>query len=264
MIDGVQLQIVAMLVVAAFAAGWIDSVVGGGGIIQLPSLMIGLPQDTPIATVSGTNKVSSFAGTLAASATYVKRLGVDWRVALPLVVASYAGSSVGAGLVQYVPRQWFNPVLLVAVVAIGWYTYTKPDLGQTHAPKHTGMAQAARAVPIGLGVGLWDGVVGPGTGTIFVICLVALLGFAFLHATVLAKLANLTTNLAAIIVLGFSGHILWGVGLMMAAANMTGGLIGSRMAISKGNGFIRKVFLVAAVVLGTRIAYDTVVGLLPK
>ncbi len=257
MIEGIAFTTLALLVVAAFAAGWIDSVVGGGGIIQLPSLMIGLPQDTPVATVSGTNKISSFAGTAAASATYVKRLGFDWRVALPLVLGAYAGSSVGAGLVQFVPRQWFNPVLLVAVAAIGWYTYRRPELGQHHAPKHQGRAQLLRVVPIGLGVGLWDGIVGPGTGTIFVICLVGLLGFAFLHATVLAKLANLTTNLAAIVVLGWSGHILWGVGLTMAVANMTGGLIGSRMAIKHGNGFVRKVFLVAAVVLGLRLAWDT-------
>lgn len=257
MIFGIDATTLALLVVAAFAAGWIDAVVGGGGIIQLPSLLIGLPSDTPVATVSGTNKVSSFAGTLVASATYVRRLGVDWHVALPLVVAAYAGSSAGAAVVQYVPRQWFNPVLLVAVAAIGWYTYRRPDLGQHHAPKHSGRAQTARVLGIGAVVGLWDGVVGPGTGTIFVICLVALLGFAFLHATVLAKLANLTTNLAAIVVLGLSGHVLWGVGLAMAAANMTGGAIGSRMAIKHGNGFVRKVFLAAAVVLGARLAWDT-------
>ena len=236
MIFGIDTTTLALLVVAAFAAGWIDAVVGGGGIIQLPSLLIGLPSDTPVATVSGTNKVSSFAGTLVASATYVRRLGVDWHVALPLVVAAYAGSSAGAA---------------------GWYTYRRPDLGQHHAPKHSGRAQTARVLGIGAVVGLWDGVVGPGTGTIFVICLVALLGFAFLHATVLAKLANLTTNLAAIVVLGLSGHVLWGVGLAMAAANMTGGAIGSRMAIKHGNGFVRKVFLAAAVVLGARLAWDT-------
>ncbi len=255
---GIEWTTLALLVVAAFAAGWLDAVVGGGGIIQLPSLLIALPSDTPVATVSGTNKISSFAGTLAASATYVRRLGVDWRVALPLVIGAYVGSSVGAALVQFVPRQWFNPVLLVAVVGIGWYTYRRPDLGQHHAPRHAGWAETVRTIPIGLGVGLWDGLVGPGTGTIFVICLVALLGFAFLHATVLAKLANLTTNLAAIVVLGWSGHILWGVGLVMAAANMTGGAIGSRMAIRQGNAFVRRVFLVAAGVLGLRLAWDTV------
>lgn len=246
-----------LLVLAAFVAGWIDSVVGGGGLIQLPSLLIGLP-DTPAATVSGTNKVSSVAGTLAASATYVQRVGVSWPTALPLVVLSYAGSSAGAALVQYLDRKWFTPLVLLAIVGIGWYTLRKPELGLHHAPRHEGGANYLRLAGIGLGVGLWDGVVGPGTGTIFVILLVSVMGYAFLQSSVLAKLANLATNAGAIGVLAFSGHVLWGLGLCMAAANLSGGLIGSLMAIRLGNDFIRKVFLAAIVILGSKLAYDTV------
>jgi hypothetical protein len=255
---GLPLLTLALLVVAAFAAGWIDAVVGGGGLIQLPSLLIGLPQDTSIPTVSGTNKLSSAAGTAVATATYLSKVRVEWNVALPLMAAAYAGSTVGAQLVRFVPRQLFTPLVLVVVVVVGVYTLRRPALGLETALRHEGRARILRVVGIGLGVGLWDGLVGPGTGTFFVILLVAVIGYGFLQATVLTKLANLTTNVAALVVLGLTGHVLCGVGAVMAVANLTGGGIGPRMAIRHGNGFVRKVFLVTVSALALKLAYDTV------
>ncbi len=258
MILGVPLATLALLVVAAFAAGWIDAVVGGGGLIQLPSLLIGLPQDTPIPTVSGTNKLSSAAGTAVATATYLSKVRVEWKVALPLMAAAYAGSTTGAQLVRFVPRQLFTPLVLVVVVVVGVYTLRRPALGLETNLRHEGRARALRVVGIGLAVGLWDGLVGPGTGTFFVILLVAVIGYGFLQATVLTKLANLTTNVAALVVLGLTGHVLWGLGAVMAVANLTGGGIGARMALRHGNGFVRKVFLVTVTALALKLAYDTV------
>lgn len=258
MILGLPLTTLALLVVAAFAAGWIDAVVGGGGLIQLPSLLIGLPQDTSVATISGTNKLSSAAGTAVATATYLRKVRVDWSVALPLMGAAYAGSTAGAQLVRFVPRQLFTPLVLLVVVVVGVYTLRRPALGlETHL-RHEGRARVWRVLAIGLGVGLWDGLVGPGTGTFFVILLVAVIGYGFLQATVLTKLANLTTNVAALVVLGLTGHVLWAIGATMAVANLTGGAIGARMAIRHGNGFVRKVFLVTVSALALKLAWDTV------
>lgn len=258
MILGVPLATLALLVVAAFAAGWIDAVVGGGGLIQLPALLIGLPQDTQIPTVSGTNKLSSAAGTAVATVTYLRKVRVDWKVALPLMAAAYAGSTAGAQLVRFVPRQLFTPLVLVVVVVVGIYTIRRPALGLETNLRHDGRARILRVLGIGLGVGLWDGLVGPGTGTFFVILLVAVIGYGFLQATVLTKLANLTTNVAALVVLGLTGHVLWGVGAVMAVANLTGGGIGARMALRHGNGFVRRAFLVTVSALALKLAWDTV------
>ena len=258
MLDQVPLLTVVLLCCVALAAGWIDSVVGGGGIIQLPALLIGLPASTPVATVSGTNKLSSVAGTLVAAGTYVRKVRVQWPVALALVGIAMAGSAVGARLIQFVPRAAFLPVIVIVVAGVGVYTWRRPSLGLETKLKHTGSTHYLLAVALGLVVGLWDGLIGPGTGVFFVIGLVGVLGYGFLEATTMAKLANLATNIGALIVLGSSGHILWGLGACMAACNLVGGATGSAMAIRYGNRFIRTVFLVAVALVEVKLVYDTV------
>ncbi|HSN44056.1 MAG TPA: TSUP family transporter, partial [Propionibacteriaceae bacterium] len=190
-------QVLALLACAALLAGWVDAVVGGGGLIQLPSLLIGLPADTPVPAISGTNKVSSAAGTLMAAQTYVRRVPIEWRSALPLVACAFVGSTLGARLVGFVSREWFTPLILVVVVGLGLYTWRRPSLGLVSRVAHTGGAHTGRIAAIGGGVGFYDGFVGPGTGTFFVIALVGVLGYEFLTASALTKLANLTTNVAA-------------------------------------------------------------------
>ena len=252
------LHVIVALVLAAFVAGWVDAVVGGGGLIQLPSLLIGLPADTSVAAISGTNKVSSAAGTITATATYLRKVSVDWRTALPLMFFAYAGSTTGARLVNFLPKQWFTPIVLVALVGVGLYTVRKPTLGLQHEVRHTGWKVVGIASAIGAIVGLYDGFLGPGTGSFFVIALVGLLGYGFLQASVLAKLANLTTNVAAIAVFSIQGVIIWKLALMMAAANLSGGFLGAQMAVRHGSGFVRRVFLVVVGVLILKLGYDTV------
>ena len=251
-----------LLVLAAFAAGWVDAVVGGGGLIQLPALLIGLPASAPPASVLGTNKLSSVCGTLTSSVTYAVKVRPDWRTVAPLVVAAAAGSAGGAELAKYLPKTWFTPVVLVALVGVGLYTWRRPQLGMVSARKHTGSAHYGRTALIGLVVGAYDGFLGPGTGSFFVILLVSVLGYGFLEASAKAKIANLATNLSAIVVFALHGSILWALGLAMGAANLLGGLIGARMAIRHGNGFIRRVFLVVLAALVVKLGYDTVTQLL--
>nr|NLI50585.1 TSUP family transporter [Propionibacterium sp.] len=250
------LTIVA-LVAAAFAAGWIDSIVGGGGLIQLPALLIGLPDQTPVPTVAGTNKVASAMGTAVASVTYLRRIAIDWWGLLPLVAGSALGSALGAQLTHLIDRRAFTPLVLGAIVLVGWHTWRRPALGLHAHPRHPGRRGYLRLAGIGVAVGVWDGFIGPGTGTFFLILLVAVMGFDFLRATTLAKVANLTTNLAAIVVFGVSGSILWGLALVMGAANLLGGLLGSRTALRNGNAFVRRVFLIVIAGLGLKLAWDT-------
>lgn len=254
----VSIAALVMLIVAAGFAGWIDAVVGGGGLIQLPALVIGVPQDVATPYILGTNKVASFAGTLSASWVYLRKIKVQLVLLVPLVAGAYAGSTVGAAISRYLPREILTPIVLVAVVGVAIYTFAKPQLGLHHEPKHAGGFPVAwRAGAIGLVVGVYDGILGPGTGSFFVILIVGMLGFGFLQASVNAKVANLTTNLAAIVVYGIHGEILLVLGLAMAVANVAGGLLGARMAVKNGNSFVRKVFLVVLGILIIKLAWDT-------
>lgn len=249
-----------LLLVAVGVAGWVDAVVGGGGLIQLPALVIAVPKDVATPFILGTNKLSSFFGTLSASGVYLRKIRVQLVLLLPLVAGAYAGSTVGAALSRFVPREVLTPVVLVAVIAVALYTLFKPRMGLNHEPRHTRPAAIAwRAGVIGLLVGFYDGILGPGTGSFFVILIVAVLGYGFLQASVNAKIANLTTNLAALAVYGVHGEILLALGFAMAAMNITGGFIGAHMATRKGSGFVRIVFLVTLSLLVVKLAWDTVV-----
>jgi uncharacterized membrane protein YfcA len=248
----------ALLIVAAFGAGWVDAVVGGGGLIQLPALLIGLPSSAPPAAILGTNKISSVWGTATSSITYAIKVKPDWRTVLPLVIGAAVGSALGAHTAKLLGKEYFTPIVLVALIAVGAYTWRRPQLGQIAQRKHDGRAHYGRTVAIGLVVGAYDGFLGPGTGSFFVILLVGVLGYDFLQASAKAKIANLTTNLAAIVVFGLNGSVLWALGLMMGAANLLGGFLGARMAIRHGNLFIRRVFLVVVAGLVVRLGYDTV------
>lgn len=256
-LHSIPLLVVAGLVLAAFVAGWVDAVVGGGGLIQLPALLIGLPSDTPTAHILGTNKISSAAGTVTAAITYARKIALHIPTLVPLVVCAFAGSAAGASLARLIPKQWLTPIVLVALIAVGLYTWFRPELGLIHAPRHSGVGQVVRTAAIGGGIGLYDGILGPGTGSFFVIAMVAVLGYGFLEATAKAKIANLTTNIAAITVFGLNGEVLWIIGGLMAAANLTGGFLGARTALRNGSGFIRKVFLGVVGLLIIKLAFDT-------
>ncbi|MFS0733598.1 TSUP family transporter [Microbacterium sp. 1P10UB] len=247
------------LLVAAGVAGWVDAVVGGGGLIQLPALVIAVPQNVSTPFILGTNKMSSFFGTLSASWVYLRRIRVHLALLVPLVIGAFAGSAVGAALSRFVPREVLTPIVLAAVVVVAVYTLLKPQMGLHHQPRHTRNASVAwRSALIGILVGFYDGILGPGTGSFFVILLVGVLGFGFLQASVNAKIANLTTNLAALAVYGVHGEIILVLGIAMAALNMTGGFIGARMATRNGNRFVRIVFLVVLSLLIVKLAWDTI------
>lgn len=247
------------LILAAFVAGWVDAVVGGGGLIQLPALLIGLPSNTPPAVILGTNKISSFCGTATSSLTYALKIPLDWWTVAPLVIASAAGSAVGASLAKLLPKDAFTPIVLAALIGVGIYVWRRPQLGMVSVRKHPGRGHYGWTALIGLVVGAYDGFLGPGTGSFFVILLVGVLGYGFLEASATAKIANLVTNLSAIVVFGLSGSVLWGLGLMMGAANLMGGYLGARTAIRRGSSFVRKIFLIVLSGLIIKLSYDVVV-----
>jgi uncharacterized protein len=241
-----------LLGLAAFAAGWIDAVVGGGGLIQLPALLLALPGATP-AQLLATNKIGSIFGTATSAVTYYRRVRPDLRTALPMAGVAYAGSVGGAVIGLHIPKSAFNPVILVLLVLVGAYTLLKPDLGREsirrfHGPKHAVLAMAT-----GFVIGVYDGALGPGTGSFLVFALVGLLGYAFLQASAKAKIANFATNLGALTVFAPMGHVLVKVGLVIAVANLLGGYVGARTAIARGNAFVRAVFVLIVAAFTVRI-----------
>ena len=246
------LSMFALLALAGLAAGYVDAVVGGGGLIQLPALLLGLPGATPV-EVLGTNKLSSICGTTVSSATYYRRVRPDARTFLPLMALAFVGSLGGALVATQIPREAFEPIVLVALVVVGTYVLLKPRLGEATALRFTGHRHLAAAMVTGLAIGFYDGALGPGTGSFFVFTLVGFLGYSFLEASAKARLANWATNLAALVVFVPAGAVLWKVGLVMGVCNLLGGYLGARTAIARGSGFVRIFFIVVVSAFIVRI-----------
>lgn len=248
-------QVLLLLTLAALSAGFVDAVVGGGGLIQLPALLIGLPGATP-AQVLATNKLGSICGTTVSSATYYRRVQPDPQTFLPLMLLALLGSVGGAFVATRIPKSAFEPIVLVALVLVGAWVVLRPSLGQESLLRFSGRRHRFAAMGTGLVVGFYDGTLGPGTGSFFVIALVGLLGYSFLDASAKAKMANWATNLGALLVFVPAGLVLWKVGLVIGAGNLVGGYLGARIAVSRGSGFVRGFFVVVVGAFIVRIGGD--------
>jgi len=236
-------EVILFLVLAALVAGFVDAVVGGGGLVQLPALLIGLP-GASVVQIAATNKLSSFCGTSISAGTYVRRIRPDPRTVLPLMLAAGIGSAGGALVASAMPRSAFDPIILVVLVLVGGYVWFKPSVGELTNLRFQGGKHITAVVLTGLTIGFYDGAIGPGTGSFLVFALVGLLGYNFLEASAKAKLANWTTNLAALAVFIPQGAVIWDLALVMAAANVVGGYLGARTAVARGTRFVRAFFLV--------------------
>lgn len=250
--DDLALQTLLLLGLAGFLAGWVDAVVGGGGLIQIPALLLGLPGAAP-AQVLATNKFASVWGTATASVTYYRRVRPDLRTALPMAAVAYVGAIVGALIGLHIPKSAFYPIILVMLVVVGAYTLLKPSVGELTQLRWTGARHTTAAMATGFVIGVYDGALGPGTGSFLVFALVGLMGYAFLEASAKAKITNLATNLGALTVFAPGGHIVLSVGVVMAGANLLGGYVGARTAVSRGSRFIRVVFIVVVAAFIVRI-----------
>ena len=241
-----------LLALAGLGAGFVDAVVGGGGLIQRPAVLLGLPGASPV-QVLGTNKLASICGTTVSSATYYRRVRPDPRTFGPLMVLAFVGSAVGALAAAHIPEAAFEPIVLVALVLVGGYVLLKPSLGEATALRFSGHRHTLAAMLTGLAIGFYDGALGPGTGSFFVFTLVGLLGYSFLEASAKARLANWATNLAALCVFVPNGGVLWKIGLVMGACNLAGGYLGARTAVSRGTRFVRIFFIAVVAAFVVRI-----------
>jgi uncharacterized membrane protein YfcA len=243
------------LISLSFLAGFIDAVVGGGGLIQVPALLISLPY-TPLPTIFGTNKIAAVAGTSISAVQYSKRIKFNYKLLLVISACSGFSSFVGAKVVSYINVNALKPIILIVLIAIAVYTFFKKDLGSVQTKKLSFAKQLMYGSFIGLIVGFYDGFFGPGTGSFFVLGFILILGFEFVQASAYSKVINCMTNFSALIVFIKQRNYLLELAIVMAVSNITGNLIGTRLALQKGNTFVRTLFLVIVAFMILRYAYD--------
>lgn len=244
-----------ILLVAAFTAGFIDAIVGGGGLIQLPAFFLAFP-GLPPAVVLGSNKLASFSGTAVATIRYVRSTPVRWNAVLPAIITALIFSVIGARLVSLFDKELFKPIVLILLCLVAIYTFIKKDFGIAgknglHPNRILPVSLLAGAI-----LGLYDGFFGPGTGSFLIVIYVSIFGFDFLNASVSAKLVNCATNVAALGYFIYTGNIRFDIAIPVALCNMAGSLLGVRMALLKGSRFVRVLFLVVVSGMILKFGWD--------
>lgn len=250
-----EIYIIIILCIASFFAGFVDAIVGGGGLIQTPVALILLP-NFAVSSIIGSLKIPAFSGTSFAAAQYLKKVQMNWKLLSIMAITAFCAAFLGSNLLTKVSNDFMKPLLLVILTLIAIYTFKKKNFGQHQAKEFSERKQLFLAIILSICIGFYDGFIGPGTGSFLVLAFVSVLGFDFLHASANAKMVNLATNFGSICLFVLKGKIIWIIAIPMAFCNAFGGWIGAKIAIKKGNGFIRIFFLI--IVIGTllRFAYD--------
>ena len=243
------------LLALAFCAGLVDSAVGGGGLIQIPALLLFCP-GVPVPTVLGTNKAAGIAGTSVAAVQYARRTRIPWKTLLPGAFTALVFSLLGARTVSRLDPALLRPLMLGLLVVMAIYTFARRGFGETHAPRFAGRTQALLLLLTGAVLGFYDGFFGPGTGSLLLFVYITLFGFDFLTAAAGAKVSNVATNVSAVAYFVATGHVLWALALPMAACNIAGSLTGARLAMGKGRPYIRILFLLVLAALIVKLGLD--------
>ena len=251
MFSDFSLEIVLLLALAAFLAGFIDSIAGGGGLITVPALLLaGL---APVQAL-GTNKLQSLFGSASATMTYAAKGLVDIRKQLPSAALSLIGSVAGAVLATILPGAWLNAVLPPLLVAIALYFAFKPNMDDVdRAERLSPFLFGLLVVPV---IGFYDGIFGPGTGSFFMLAFVSLAGYGVLKATGHTKLLNFSSNIGAFAFFAYAGVISWQIGLIMGVCQFFGARVGATLAMKNGARLIKPLLVVTCVVLAIKLVLD--------
>ncbi|MEU6484019.1 TSUP family transporter [Streptomyces sp. NPDC046887] len=253
----ISLATLVMLCLAALVAGWIDAVVGGGGLLLLPALLLGLPQ-VSAAHVLGTNKAVAIVGTTGAAVTYARKAPVSVATAVRIGLMALAGSMGGAFFAAGISSEVLRPVIMVVLLAVAAFVVLRPGFGTAAAASGpVGRGRTVTAIVlVGGGIGFYDGLFGPGTGTFLVLALTAVLHLNLVTASATAKIVNVCTNAGALAMFAYQGTVLWQLAALMAVFNLAGAMLGARMALSRGAEFVRGVLLVVVFSLVAKLAFD--------
>jgi uncharacterized membrane protein YfcA len=238
----------AILFVLAFAAGLVDSIAGGGGLITVPALLwAGLDPVSALAT----NKAQAVFGSFTATANFVHKGAVDLRRARLSVICTFTGAAAGASLVQYLGGELLSQLIPVLLITFALYFMFSPRVSDLDS--HHRIGELTFALIVGTGVGFYDGFFGPGTGTFFAMAFVALLGYNLRRATAHTKLLNFTSNLAALLFFLAGGHVVWAIGLPMGVGQLIGAWTGSHLVLRHGTRLVRPVLVLASVAVSLKL-----------
>ncbi len=244
-----------VVTVASGLAGFVDAVVGGGGLVLVPALFAAFPGAHP-ATLFGTNKSASVWGTAAATWQYGRQVDLPWSALLPASCWMFFGAWGGAWLVTQVSPDGFRKALPLVLLALLVYTLAKKEMGRQHRPRMSARGERWAMGLTAAVIGTYDGFFGPGTGSFLVFVLVRWLGYDFLNASASAKWLNVVSNVAAVGLFAWKGHVWWHYALAMAVANVLGSMLGSRMALRHGAGFVRWAFIGVVLMLTVKTGRD--------
>jgi uncharacterized protein len=249
---------VALLAGVGFVASFIDSQVGGGGVLTLPALLVaGL--DPRLAL--GTNKLGGTASALVASANYLHKRAVPLGHALLFAPLSLVGGAVGVWAVLHSDAAWLYPVIMVVMAAMAAWVLLRPAFGTADSlPRAAGhrldLLPAVAMALAALDIGTYDGILGPGTGSLLLFAIVAFLGYGFRRAAALGRILNLASNVSALAYFAWAGYVDWGVGIPMAAAMAVGGYVGSHVTLRHGDRVVKPLFLAMTAVLLVRLGFN--------
>jgi uncharacterized protein len=249
--EGMGMEVLALLALVAFGAGLVDSIAGGGGLITMPALLwAGL---TPVQALA-TNKLQSSFGSFAAALNFYRKGHFELRAMWPAVALTFAGAAAGALLVQRLDPQFLADAIPFLLVAVALYFLFQPRIGEVDRQQRLG--HRGFAFSCGIGIGFYDGFFGPGTGSFFALAFVALLGFNLVKATAHTKLLNFTSNIASLLFFIIGGKVVWAVGLCMAAGQLAGAAIGSHLTMRHGGRIVRPVLVVVSIALTVKLVHS--------
>jgi uncharacterized protein len=247
----------ALVAAAAFVAGFVDSIVGGGGLVQVPALFAAYP-GAPPATLLGTNKLGSIFGTGTAVARYAAAIRIPWRALLPVMPLASAAAFMGAMCVHRVPAGLFRPLVPLMLGCVLIYVLWRKDLGGAQRMvRLTTLERAATTLLLAV-IGFYDGFFGPGTGSFLMLVFIRMHGLDFLNASACARAVNLASNFGALAYFTLQSQVLLQVGFALALCNAAGSIAGTRLALRRGNDFVRVLFITIVGVLIVKTAADAI------
>jgi hypothetical protein len=241
----------SILFISGFLAGLIDAIAGGGGIITVPILLaLGYPPHIAL----GTNKFQASFGSFTASYYYIKKNVVELKDTATGIIFTLIGASSGVVVVQQVSSELLGKLIPFLMVIIILYSFLKPDLGEKD--KQPLISEKFFFLLFGLLLGFYDGFFGPGVGAFWAVALISLLGFNLLKATGYTKIMNFTSNISSLVLFLLWGNVLFTAGVIMAVGQVLGSKVGAKLAITKGVGFIRIVFIFVVIITTLKLIYD--------
>ncbi len=249
--EALSAEILFLLFLAGLAGGFVDSIAGGGGLISVPALLAtGMPPVSALAT----NKAQAMFGSLTAALTYARKGHVNLSDMKLAIAFTFIGAAVGTLLVQVLDANLMMSIIPFMLIATALYFAFGPRVG--HVDRHHLMEQTPFYAIFGLGIGFYDGFFGPGTGSLWALAFVAVLGFNMLKATAHTKVVNFTSNFTSFVFFAFAGHVLWLPAAVMALGQLLGARIGANTAMKHGAGIIRPLLVAISLVITTKLIYE--------